>query len=69
MCNMYLFVLNIPNFSPCEMCTGTALLYKIPRVVVGENQNYRSQWAQIISAAVFLFSRPFDFTSIYDTFI
>ena len=24
------------------MCTGTALLYKIPRVVVGENQNFRS---------------------------
>jgi len=24
------------------MCTGTALLYKIPRVIVGENINYRS---------------------------
>ena len=24
------------------MCTGTALLYKIPRIVVGENTNYKS---------------------------
>jgi cytosine deaminase len=22
------------------MCTGTALLYRIPRVIVGENQNF-----------------------------
>jgi cytosine deaminase len=22
------------------MCTGTALLYRIPRVVIGENQNF-----------------------------
>ena len=29
------------------MCTGTALLYKIPQIVVGENRNYCSpgeQW-------------------------
>ncbi len=24
------------------MCTGTALLYKIPRVIVGENQTFNS---------------------------
>ncbi len=30
------------NFSPCIMCTGTTLLYKIPRVVVGENVTFRS---------------------------
>ena len=28
------------TLSPCIMCTGTGLLYRIPRVVVGENQNY-----------------------------
>jgi len=27
------------TLSPCDMCTGTILLYKIPRVVIGENQN------------------------------
>ena len=26
--------------SPCDMCTGAILLYKIPRVVIGENINF-----------------------------
>lgn len=25
------------TLSPCEMCSGTIMLYKIPRVVIGEN--------------------------------
>jgi cytosine deaminase len=28
------------TLSPCPMCTGTALLYKIPKVVVGENVTF-----------------------------
>ena len=28
------------TLSPCIMCTGTALLYRIPRVVIGENRNF-----------------------------
>ncbi len=28
------------TLSPCIMCTGTALLYKIPRVIVGEHENF-----------------------------
>jgi cytosine/creatinine deaminase len=28
------------TLSPCHMCAGTALLYKIPRVVIGENRTY-----------------------------
>jgi cytosine deaminase len=30
------------------MCTGTALLYRIPRVVIGENQNFKGaeDWFQ-----------------------
>ena len=30
----------VSTLSPCVMCTGTALLYRIPRVVVGENKNF-----------------------------
>ncbi|HTS07639.1 MAG TPA: nucleoside deaminase [Candidatus Eisenbacteria bacterium] len=30
----------VSTLSPCIMCTGTALLYRIPRVVIGENQNF-----------------------------
>jgi cytosine deaminase len=29
------------TLSPCDMCSGTALLYRIPRIVVGENQTFR----------------------------
>ena len=30
----------VSTLSPCIMCTGTSLLYRIPRIVVGENQNF-----------------------------
>jgi cytosine deaminase len=30
----------VSTLSPCIMCTGTALLYRIPRVIVGENKNF-----------------------------
>jgi len=30
----------VTTLSPCDMCTGAILLYKIPRVVVGENQTF-----------------------------
>jgi creatinine deaminase len=30
------------TLSPCLMCAGTALLYRIPRVVVGENRTFES---------------------------
>ena len=30
----------VSTLSPCIMCTGTSLLYRIPRVVVGENVNF-----------------------------
>src|SRR5216110_2003514 len=29
------------TLSPCDMCSGTALLYKIPRIIVGENRTFR----------------------------
>jgi cytosine/creatinine deaminase len=30
----------ISTLSPCIMCTGTALLYKIPKVIIGENKTF-----------------------------
>ena len=30
----------VSTLSPCIMCTGTSLLYRIPRVVIGENHNF-----------------------------
>ncbi|MBN1942851.1 MAG: nucleoside deaminase [Phycisphaerae bacterium] len=29
------------TLSPCDMCGGAVLLYKIPRVVVGENRTFQ----------------------------
>jgi creatinine deaminase len=29
------------TLSPCDMCSGTVLLYKIPRIIIGENQTYQ----------------------------
>jgi cytosine/creatinine deaminase len=29
------------TLSPCDMCTGAVLLYKIPKIVVGENRTFR----------------------------
>jgi creatinine deaminase len=33
------------TLSPCAMCSGTILLYGIPRVVVGENQTFMGEEA------------------------
>lgn len=29
------------TLSPCDMCSGTALLYGIPKVVIGENHTFQ----------------------------
>jgi len=29
------------TLSPCDMCSGTTLLYKIPRLIIGENQTFQ----------------------------
>ena len=31
----------VSTLSPCIMCTGTALLFRIPRIVIGENRNFQ----------------------------
>lgn len=30
----------VSTLSPCIMCTGTALLFRIPTVLIGENRNF-----------------------------
>lgn len=29
------------TLSPCDMCSGTALLYGIPKIVIGENKTFK----------------------------
>lgn len=31
------------TLSPCSMCSGMILLYRIPRVVIGENENFQGE--------------------------
>ena len=33
----------VTTLSPCAMCSGAILLYRIPRVVVGENVTFRGE--------------------------
>ena len=33
----------VSTLSPCSMCSGTAVLFKIPRVVVGENETFMGE--------------------------
>lgn len=40
------------TLSPCDMCSGTALLYKIPRIIIGENRTFRGPEAYLRSRGV-----------------
>jgi cytosine deaminase len=42
------------TLSPCDMCSGTVLLYKIPRVVIGENRTFAGPEAYLRSHGVTL---------------
>ena len=40
------------TLSPCDMCSGTALLYGIPRIVVGENRTFHGPEGYVRSRGV-----------------
>lgn len=40
------------TLSPCPMCSGAVLLYKIPRLVVGENVTFRGPEEYVLSQCV-----------------
>jgi creatinine deaminase len=40
------------TLSPCDMCTGAILLYKIPTVVIGENRTFKGPEAYSQSKSV-----------------
>ena len=40
------------TLSPCDMCSGTALLYKIPKIVIGENHTFQGPEAYVRSRGV-----------------
>ena len=40
------------TLSPCPMCTGAILLYRIPKVVIGENKTYMGAETLLIQNGV-----------------
>ncbi len=42
------------TLSPCDMCSGAALLYRIPRIVIGENRTFRGPEDYVRSRGVTL---------------
>ena len=40
------------TLSPCPMCSGAALLYKIPRIVIGENVTFKGPEEYIHSKGI-----------------
>jgi cytosine deaminase len=40
------------TLSPCDMCSGTALLYGIPRIVIGENRTFQGPESYLRSRGV-----------------
>lgn len=40
------------TLSPCDMCSGTVLLYKIPTIIVGENVTFRGPEGYLESRGV-----------------
>lgn len=52
------------TLSPCDMCSGAVLLYKIPRVVIGENRTFQGPEGYLRSRGVQLDIRD-DRTCVY----
>ena len=50
----------VSTLSPCPMCSGTAILFKIPRVIVGENRTFlgAEEWMRINRVDVIVLDDP-----------
>lgn len=50
----------VSTLSPCPMCSGTAILLKIPRVVIGESQTFRGaeDWMESQGVEIVLLDDP-----------
>lgn len=48
------------TLSPCAMCSGTAVLHRIPRVVIGEHRTFqgREDWLKSSGAEVIVLDDP-----------
>jgi len=42
------------TLSPCDMCSGTSILYKIPKIVIGENKTFQGPEDYVRSRGIVL---------------
>ena len=42
----------VSTLSPCSMCSGTAILFRIPRVIIGENRTFLGAEEWMVSEGV-----------------
>jgi len=49
----------VSTLSPCSMCSGAAVLYRIPRVIIGENRTF-------LGAEDWMYSNGIDLTVLDD---
>lgn len=40
------------TLSPCAMCSGTAVLHRVPRVVIGENVSFQGREDWLVAAGI-----------------
>ena len=50
--SVYVRCILYSTLSPCPMCSGAALLYKIPRIIVGENVTFQGPEQYVKSQGV-----------------
>ncbi len=50
----------VSTLSPCPMCSGTSILFKIPRVIVGENRTFlgAENWMRTNNIQVIVLDDP-----------
>lgn len=50
----------VSTLSPCAMCTGTAILHRIPRVIIGEHRTFmgREDWLRAEGVEIVLLDDP-----------
>jgi cytosine/creatinine deaminase len=48
------------TLSPCAMCSGTAILHRIPRLIIGENKTFvgREDWLRVAGVELVVLEDP-----------
>ena len=50
----------VTTLSPCPMCAGTTVLYRIPRVIIGESRTFQGAESWLLDAGVDLIQADCD---------